>query len=156
MLHSLDSSKYQIQSCVVISHFLYCSLWLHETTCTVYIYEVDLLPLWSCDKEYYEGSLPERSWVIEDLFMKSCFLSAFKEEVVITTFKNINDRTVMEVRLINSMSVTSAMPKLIRQYNFASVVKVVTASAICGVPNTITVIYHDDKANKCVTMRLHI
>ena len=158
VLHSLDSCKYQIQSCAVISNHLYCSLRLHETT--VYIYEINLSPLCKYDKECYERSLPVRSWLIEDLFITDCFLSVLREEeVVITTFRNINSRTVMEMRLFNSASitVTSSIPKPMYQYDFPSIVKVVTVSVISGADNnTITVIYHDGKANKCNTMKLHM
>ena len=152
VLHCLDSCKYKIQSCAVISNHLYCSLWLHETT--VYIYEIDLSPLCECDKECYEQSLPMRNWLIEDLFITGCFLSVLKEEVVIATFKNINERTVMEVRLFN-VNAISSVPKPKCQYDFPSVVKVVTVSVISGAPNNaIAVIYHDYKTNKCTTIRL--
>jgi len=48
VLHSVDGSKYQVQSCVMISHYLYCSVWLHETI--AYIFKVDLLPLQQYNK----------------------------------------------------------------------------------------------------------
>lgn len=152
VLHDSDSCKYQVQSCVVISDHLYCSLWLHETT--AYIYEINLLPLSECDKEYYEGSLPERNWVVEDLFIQGCYLSALEEKVVATTFKNINDRTVMEVRLFNSTSVTSVVPKPVCQHDFLSIIKVSAVSAISGDRNTLAVVYHDNKINKCYATRL--
>ena len=157
VLHSLDSCKYQIQSCVVISDHLYCSLWLHETI--VYIYEINLSPLCKYDKECYDRPLPMRSWLIQELYITGCFLSVFKEEVAITTFKNINNKTVMDVRLFNGadINVTSPIPKPMCQYDFPSVVKVVTVSVVSGADNnTITVIYHDGKANKCCTMRLRM
>ena len=152
VLHSLDKCKYQLQSCVVISDHLYCSLWLHETT--VYVFEIDLSPLEKYDKECYERPLPAKSWIVEGPFIKSCFLSILQEKVVVTTFKNINDRTVMEVRVLNSPSEASSELKPICHYDFSSVVKVVTVLAV--LPNTITVIYHHEKANKCFTMRLRI
>ena len=95
-----------------------------------------------------------RNWLIEDLFITGCFLSVLKEEVVIATFKNINERTVMEMRLFN-VNATSSVPKPKCQYDFPSVVKVVTVSVISGAPNnTIAVIYHDYKTNKCTAVRL--
>ena len=150
VLHSHDSSKYQIQSCVVISNHVYCSLLLHETT--VYIYKINLSPLCKYDKEYYEGCLSESSWVIEDLFITGCLLSILKEEIFITTFKNINNRTLMEVRLFNSANPTSPITKPIYCYDFPSVVKGITVSVISD--NSIAVIYHDNKSNKCYTLTL--
>ena len=97
-----------------------------------------------------------RNWLIEDLFITGCFLSVLKEEVVIATFKNINERTVMEMRLFN-VNATSSVPKPKCQYDFPSVVKVVTVSVISGAPNnTIAVIYHDYKTNKCTAVRLYM
>ena len=152
VLPSLDKCKYQMQSCVTISDYLYCSLWLHEMI--VYVFEIGLLPLEKYDKEYYEGSLPEKSWIIEGPFIKSCFLSVFEEKIVITTFKNINDKTVMEVRMLSSPGEDGSLLNPMCHYDFSSVVKVVTVLAV--LPNTITVIYHHEKANKCFTMRLRI
>lgn len=149
VLHSFDKCKYQLQSCVVISEYLYCSLMLHEMT--AYVFEIGLLPLEKYDKEYYEGSLPEKNWIVEGPFIKSCFVSVFEEKVVITTFKNMNDKTAMEVR---SPSEESSSLKPMCHYDFSSVVKVVTVLAV--LPNIITVVYHHEKANKCFTMRLRI
>lgn len=148
VLHNPESCKYQIQSCVVISDHLYCSLWLHETT--VYIYEIDLSPLNKYNKEYYEDSLPERSWVIEGLFIQSCFLCILEEKVVATVFKDMNDKTVMEIKLIDSVGKTGKPYR----YAFSSVMKVITVSLI--VPNTIAIVYHDDTVKKCCAIRFQI
>ncbi|XP_065911688.1 uncharacterized protein [Dysidea avara] len=141
--------RYKIQSGIILENNLYCSLLLQGTK--VLVCKVDLSPLQQSGKEAYDVS---HSWSLSDSLLCDCFLSLFSGEVVAVTFKNVDDKTVMEVRQSSNYFTSS----LEYQFEFPSLVKArsVADVVIPEIPHTLVVVYHDIKSNKCFVKKFYI
>ena len=143
--------NYYIQSCVIESNYIYCIVLLKGKA--VYIHKVDFTPL--CRRSevtHEEDHLTFKRWVIEDHKLQDCFVFVLKGEVVVVTFMNIDNKTIMNVWQFNNF-VLIIMPKPEGQFDFQSMINVVTASIS---DDTLTVIYHDDKRTKCYAKKFHV
>ena len=143
---SCDGRKYIIQSGIIFENNLYCSLLLQGTKALVC--KVDMQQYGS---KAYDVSC---SWSLSDTLLSDCFLSLFGGEVVAVTFKNVSDKTVMEVRQ-SSKHFTSSLQY---QFEFPSIVKArsVAASVTVGIPHALVVIYHDSDNDKCFVKKFYI
>ena len=113
--------------------------------------KVDLTPLQQYGKEAYDVS---HSWSLSDTLLCDCFLSLFGDEIFAVTFKNVNDKTVMEVRQSSNYFTSS----LEYQFEFPSIVKVRSVADMVTpeIPHTLVVVYHDIKSNKCFVKKFYI
>ena len=142
-VESPDGRKYKIQSGVIFHDSLYCSLLLPETKTLVC--KVDMGPLQQCITAYEASN----SWSISDSLLTDCFLTVFDGECVAITFKNANDKTVMELRRCSQSFISSSE----YQFEFPSVVKVLTASVLL---ESVIVVYHDARVNQCLVKKIII
>lgn len=145
------NANYQIQSCSILSNYIYCALSLPEGN--IYIYKLDIASL---RKETHddENISPNCQWSIKISKLQNCFVSVFKGEIFIISIYKANNKSIVEIkRLLNHPEVSSVEHKL----EFTHEVKVVTASIISGAQNPLIVImYHDDKISKCYIKRASI
>jgi len=142
-VQSPDGRKYEIQSGVIFQNSLYCSLLLPGTKTMVC--KVDMATL----QQHVATCEISKSWSLLDSLLLDCFLAVFDGEIVAITFKNVNNKSIMEVRRCSQSFVSS----LEYHYEFPSVVKVVTASVLS---ENVIVVYHDCKADKCLVKKLNI
>ena len=150
-LPDLDhGDRYKIQSCVAISNYIYCSLLVQEKP-LCYIYKINLAPLKQCGKEALD------SFEIDKISrnLKCCFLSALNEKLISITFEDMDSgKTLLEVKQYDDSACVTLAP--VFQYYFQSQVKVVTASIVSGICNTVVVVYHDSKLQKCYVKRINM
>ena len=148
----IRTAKYEIQSCIMMSNYVYFSLLLPEVG--AYIYRVELTSL-QHPKEMRDivNLKPEQitSWKIEDSTAQNCFLAVLKEDIIILSFIITNGKSVMEVKRLISHSSTEYM------YPFPRVMKIIVASIVPGDQSPlIVVVYHDNMHNKCCIKRFKI
>ena len=135
-----STAEYQLQSCILVSDYIYCSLLLHGIG--AFIYKFDLLLL---QQQRNISIRPDCDWHIRELALQSCFLSVLQEEVIIISFKSISNRSFMEVsRLKNFLPV----PPADYQFEYTCKVKITAASIISA--SMLVVMHHDDKSNTSV------
>ena len=146
-LPDLDhGGRYKILSCVVISNYIYCSLLVKERP-LCYIYKINL----TLQKQETLNSPFEIDKISKNI--KCCFLSALNEKLIsITTEYMDSGKTLLEVKQYDPY-ITLA-PTF--QYYLSSQVRVVTASIVSGIHNTVVVVYHDDKLQKCYVKKINI
>ena len=142
-VHSPDGRKYKIQSGVIFQDNLYCSLLLPETKTLVC--KIDMGPLQQCITAYGASN----SWSLSDSLLTDCFLTVFDGECVAVTFKNVNDKTVMELRQCSQSFISSSEYR----FEFPSVVKVLTASVLL---KNVIVVYRDARVNQCLVKKIII
>ena len=82
---SQQLSNCEIQSCVVISQNLFCSL---LTNTHLLIYQIDLSALYHSASDV-PSIEPTKSWILEKFNLKKCFLSSLNEEVVTIMVKKL-------------------------------------------------------------------
>lgn len=151
-LPDLDrGGKYKIQSCVAISNCIYCSLlvFVQESGELCYIYKINLTPL----KQSREITLD--SFFKIDKTSKElgcCFLSALNEKLISITSEYVDSgKTLLEVKQYNHSACAMLAPPF--QYYFSSKVRIVTASVVSGIQNTLVIVYHDT-LQKCYVKKL--
>lgn len=123
---SQQISSCQIQSCVVLSTNLFCSL---LTSTHLVIYQVDLNSLYQTANDTCLLE-PAKSWVLEKLTLKSCFLSSFNEEVVTIIVKK-TDKTSLEFSELKHFNSGSLEPIT----SFCSTTEVIYATVIPDTTN---------------------
>lgn len=98
---------------------------------------------------------PECYWQPDDQKLQNCFLAKLEEDIIIITFNNFNNISVMEVkRLIKGSSEISQAEY---EYKFSSMVKIVAVSLVHDDHNPwLAVMYHNNETNKCCITRLAI
>ena len=137
--------KYQIQSCKIDleAKYIYCCVLLSGAG--VYIYKFDLMSLQQHRKNSNSVSVkPVCNWHIAEPSLRQCFLSLFQEDIVMISFNNVNDKSIMKVkRPINFLPAAPAD----FQFEFPSGIKIVAASIVSA--SKIVVMYHNNKTNQC-------
>ena len=137
--------EYQIQSCKIDleSKHIYCSILLHGTG--AYIYKFDLMTLQQHRKNSNSVSIkPVCNWHITEPALQNCFLSLLQDYIVMISFTNINDKSIMKVkRPVNFLPASPAD----YQFEFPSGIKIVAASIVSA--SKVVVMYHDNKTNQC-------
>lgn len=128
------TAEYHIQSCIVVSNYIYCSLLLHGTG--TYIYKFDLILF----QQRNINIRPVCSWEIREPTLQSCFLSILQEEVVASSFKSINNKSIMEVRRLINFSPSLPVDY---QFEYQCEVKIIAASVIST--SRIIVVHYDNK-----------
>ena len=152
---SLGNGKCMIQSCAVISHYLYCSL-LFENSGLLLV-KIDLDNINFIPPQENSHNIRGRTMCYEyDLFkepsLDNCFLSVQSNFIIVTTFKVCGDKTVMEIRQYSDqLRLLSSC-----QLPFQSIVKVVSASLAPDVQGLIVVVYHNDSANSCYVKKVNV
>ena len=142
-----SDSRYLIQSCIIISKYIYCSVLLPGEGLT--IYKVDLNPL-QYTKESNEGFLiNSHNWI----FKNTCYLSVFKKDPVSIVFYDGRGKSTVEVKQLQDRPSSSS---ILHKYDFRSIVKAVTASFSPSIPNTLIIIYHIGTTNKCYLHKVRI
>ena len=136
---SKQISNCQIQSCVVASNSVYCTL----LTCAhLLIYEVDLSPLEQATSDtcYLK---PTSSWLLDNSNIKKCFLSLLNEEVVTIMVKEMINTKSVEVSQLQHFNLGSLKPLT----TFNSIVVVDTATVV---PDTtyMAIVCHDSEMYK--------
>jgi len=135
---SEQTSDCQIQSCVVISDDLFCSL---LTSTHLLVYQVDLGVLYrstdgTCSLE------PTKSWVLEKLNLERCFLSSLNEEVVTIMVKKA-DKNLVEFSELKHFNLGSLKPLT----SFCTNVEVFSATVIPDTTN-LAIVYSDSDKYK--------
>ena len=146
--------KCEIQSCIVISNDIYCSL-LTDTGAHVYKFDLNLLQQnrkESKDSNKDDGIRANCNWQIKMPTLQNCFLSVFKEEPVIITFHHVGDKSIMELKrpMINGYV---SPPKC--QFEFPHV-EIALASFVLSFENPVVAVIYRDKKNKYIIKRLTI
>ena len=149
-----NDSKYQIQSCVAIPNFLYCSL--AQGTQQIILCKINLILVKQSIKYLMHqdtNDLPNDMWEIKNLDsnLKYCCLSALNEKVFCITSGDLDGKTHLEVK---QFELSASKPAF--QYRFSSSVKIVTASIVSGIQNTLVVVHHDDKLQKCFVTKINL
>ena len=140
--------KYKIQSCVIASGFIYCSLMLHEKGACILGFDLGLL-----EQHHNENINPVCSWQIEENSLTNCFLSVLRGKVIIIGFYIDDYKTVVELRRPEGSTVLSPVEF---QYVFNDKVKILTASIVLGVQTPIiAVAYHNYINDKCYVKRIN-
>ena len=145
------AAKYKIQSCVVISNYVYCSLFLPKVGAFIYKFKISSLQQHQKEMFNIKEIHPDcsRSWAIKDSNLQKCFLASLKEDIIIVTFSSTEDRTVVEVKRPTRRSGILAADYQ-DELPGTRYVNVVTASVVCSYQNTwLAVMYHDSKTKKC-------
>ena len=129
----------QIQSCIVASNNVFCTL---LTSSHLLIYKVDLSPL----QQIASGTCflkPTNSWLLDKSNIKQCFLSFVNEEVVTIMVKEINNKKHVEVSELKHFNLGSLKPVT----TFDSTVEVFAAAVV---PDTtyMAITYYDSKVYK--------
>ena len=154
-LPDLDhGSKYKIQSCVAISNYIYCSLFVQEREiCYIcYIYKINLTPLKQSREaldSFFEIDKTSKN-------LGCCFLSALNEKLISITSEYMDSgKTLLEVKQYDHSACITLAPGSPFQHYFSSQVRIVTASIVSGIQNTLVVVYHDT-LRKCYVKRLRL
>ena len=148
--------RHQIQSCVVISNYMYCSLLVQERA--VCIYKINLTPLKRYGKETLDASLPNQKIDVDvtNSNLRCCFLSILNEKLIAITSEHVdNTETLIEVKQFDNL--TCKFPDTLTYRScISSQVKVVTMSIVPGIHNTVVVIYHNSALRKCFVKKITI
>ena len=145
------TTKYEIQSCLLRSNSLYCSIFLPEKGTMIYMFGLASLQC-PTDMQKIVNCQHEGFWQIED---QICYLAELiNNEVSIISFTITNSKTVMEIRQI-LLPPTVSPPEY--KYEFMRVVKIIEAFLVPGDRNPlITVLYHDNVIGKCLLKRFKV
>jgi len=84
---------YKIQSCIVESNYVYCSVLLHETCAYVYKFDLMLLQMHQND-----NVRPVNNWHITEPTLQNSFLSVLNKKIVTLNYKKASNGTIMEVK----------------------------------------------------------
>lgn len=127
-----------VQSCVVISKTLFCSL---LTSTHLMIYQADLNKL---HKSTNDTCLlePTKSWILENFNLKNCFLSSLNEEIVTIMVKK-TDKVFVEFSELKHFNSGSFEPII----SFSSFTEVTYATVIPDTTN-LGVVYFDSNVYK--------
>lgn len=139
LLLSKQISNCQLQSCVVASNYVFCSL----LTCAhLLIYQVDLSPLEQANSDtcYLK---PASSWLLDNPSIKKCFLSFLNEEVVTIMVKEMDNKKFVEVSELKHFNFGSLKPLT----TFNSVVVVDTATVVSDT-TYMAIVCHDSDMYK--------
>ena len=133
-------SDCHVQSCVVISKTLFCSL---LTSTHLIIYQADLSKLYKSTNDtcFLE---PTKSWILENFNLKNCFLSSLNEDIVtIMVKKTGNLKVFVEFSELKHFNSGSFEPII----SFSSVTEVIYATVIPDSTN-LGVVYFDSNVYK--------
>lgn len=128
----------KIQSCVVISRNLFCSLLSHTH---LLVYQVDLNHLYqsangTCLLE------PKKSWILENVNLQKCFLSSLNAETVTIMVKK-TDKILIEFSKLEHFNSGSLEPII----SFSSAKEVFYATVIPDTTN-VAIVYSDSNVYK--------
>jgi len=138
-LQHTHPAGYKIQSCIVESNYIYCSVLLHETC--AYVYKFDLMLL---QKHQNDNVRPVNNWHMTEPTLQNTFLSVLNKEIITLNFKKASNKTIMEVKWpINPLAVTPAE----HCFELPHDIKIIKATVV--LTSKIIVIFHDNKTNKC-------
>ena len=136
--------EYQIQSCQIDleSKYIYCSILLHGAG--AYIYKFDLMSLKQHQKISNSVSIkPVDNWRITEPALQNCFLSLLQEEIIMISFGNTDDKSIMKVkRPINFLPASPAD----YQFELPSEIKIVAASIVSA--SKIVVMYQNNQTKQ--------
>ena len=147
---SQPQTKLKIQSCIIVSNKVYCSLVQEGVGARICQFNIRIL------QQHQKNSInvqPVCMWYIKDPNLKNCIISIHKEEVIIICCYNVNNKTVIEVKQLNS-SPKMISPTLYR-FKFPCIVNIFAVSVVpCSENFVIVVIYHDEEADKHFIKRI--
>lgn len=152
-LPRIRTAKYEIQSCLLSSNSLYCSILLPEKGTIIYKFSLTSLQYPSKDVQNIVNGQHEGFWQIEDHI---CYLEELNNEVIIISFTNTNGKTVMEIK--RPLMTPAALAGEFK-HEFDRVVKILKAFLVPGDQNPlIAVMYHDNVDSKCLvkTFKVHV
>jgi len=144
------SAKHKIQSCVVVSNFIYCSVLLNGIGARIYKFNIRSL------QQYQRSNVsirPTSTWHIrDDRTLQNCFTSVHKGEVIIICFAVVSNQTVLEIK---RPVLNSTVSPVEYRFKFPQMVKVMAGSVIPGLDNlTIVVTYSESESNKYKIKRI--
>ena len=142
------TAKFIMQSCIVVSNYIYCSL-LHQGM-GAKIYQFKLQQKEKTTKVWFV-----ESWYIEDspTDLQNCFMSVHYKEVLVICCKIVDNKTILEVRRLKSNPTAVLSPEF--NFTFPYKVKIITVSVVpCCESLVFAVIYHNNETNKCCIKRI--
>ena len=131
-------SNCHVQSCIVVSETLYCSL---LTSTHLIIYQADLSKLYKSTNDTCFLD-PTKSWILENFNLKNCFLSSLNQEIVTIMVKK-TDKVVVEFSELKHFNSGLFEPAIF----FSSVTEVAYATVIPDTTN-LAVVYFDSNVYK--------
>ena len=131
-------SDCHVQSCIAISKDLFCSL---LTSTHLIVYQADLSKLYQSANDTCLLE-PTKSWILEKLNLKKCFLSLLNEDIVTIMVKK-TDKTLVEFSELKHFNSGSLEPMI----SFSSVAEVTYATVIPDTTN-LCVVYSDSNEYK--------
>ena len=136
---SLSKSNCEIQSCVVISENLFCSL---LTSTHLLVYQFNLTALYQSTSDDLSSLEPVKSWILEKLNLK-CFLSSLKEEVVTIMVKKAGNKTFVEFSELKHFNSGSLEPLTFFDYSVE-----VTFATVIPYTTNLGIVYYDSNVYK--------
>ena len=130
----------EVQSCV-ISKDLFCSF---LTSTHLIIYQIDINKLYPSDNGEIHSVEPTKSWILEKLNLKMCFLSSLNQEVVTIMVKETANESFVEFSELRHFNSGSLEPIS----SFCSDVKVFHATVIPDTTNLV-IVYFDNIYKMC-------
>ena len=144
------SAKFKMQSCIVISNNIYCSLLQQGVGARVCQFNIRIL------QQHQKNSInvrPTYTWHIkDDSTLQNCFLSVHREKVILICCNDTNSKTIMEIKYLKPSS-TAVSPAQYR-LEFPYIVKMISATAVPSESLVIALTYHHFEAKKCYIKRI--
>lgn len=139
----IHNAEYKIQSCIVVSNNVYCSLWQHGVGAHIYEFSLKLV------QPYQRGNIsiqPTNIWHIRDNdTLQSCFLSVYQEHIIFICYHVIEDKSVIEVKK-PKLNSNETLPAEYR-FELPYVVKVVALAAIPRFESLVLAVIYDLNIN---------
>lgn len=146
----VHSAKYKIQSCVVISNFIYCSL-LQGMNAHIYKFSIRLL------QQQQRGTIPVRPnyvWHINEdgRTLTNCFVTLHKGEVAIISCYVTDDKSSLEVKYLKSEIVSASRYK----FHFPYKITIACASIITDPDRFVIAMIYTENNSKCYVKRIEM
>lgn len=150
------TEKYKLQSCIIISNHIYCSLLLYGEKASIYKFSIRSL------HQHHKRGIPicpQHTWHIkrDTRTLTNCFVSVHKEEepIIIICCYVVHDKSILEVKkpAANCTEVSSTE----YTYEFPYIVKIISTSVVPYFENlVIAVIYQESENNKYYIKRIEM
>ena len=145
-------NQYQIQSCIVISHFVYCSVFFPDIGVT--IYKVDLTPL---QQPFTTSASDECLLCCQSSYIlkvQSCHLSVLDNNLISIASWMSDDKTSSIISVKKHLDCLPS-PSPIYHHNFQFSMKVLTATTE-SIPNTLLILYHHNEMKRCYLQKISL
>lgn len=152
---TIRSAKYRIQSCIIVSGYIHCSLLLEGVGARVYTFNLTKLLQAAAGSSAVNIQAECIRQIKNDNSLENCFLSVYKGEIITICCDVVSNRSTIEVR--QSKIDSSVVSPAEYRYEFPCKVKIIVASIISDIENlAIAMIYHPYDTNKCYIKRINM